>query len=542
MSAQVRRVWRASLVTAVATVAIGIGVSAQQADDVFRRGIQARDDRQWQQMAQRMREAIALRQQESTDKIGARLGFGGTEYLPYYFLGEALFRQGDCAGAINAWTNSERQGIVQKVRDGEFIKFLRNGYLECEKKGVLATRLEPELQRVYAQIESVNKLLASIGRVADANIEVWRGESAIREQYDRGRAELDTAATRYEAARTSRALRDIEAATAAVERARPILERVETGFRASLDSRQSAQALVREVGEAINAAEALNGMIEGRKVPFSPAMTTSLQDGRDALGRARDRLAEAQKTMNPQTLAVARTSATDAQNRFRQLLEEIGRIEKDAGQRQVSEALTRTLEAFSLMDTAAATLDRYTSQKPGLLPADKEAERQAVQEQVSRARRRLDQARRSDNVAVIADAAKLAIELRDRLTQLIAAFGPLTLRDRGVHEALEQGARQYFNGEYQQAVASLAAGETVAEDVALRLHFHLLRAAALYELFLRSHGKDQALQAQALEEVQHAKSIDSAFQPEGRAFSPRFITFYQGVTALSAAPAAAPQP
>ena len=35
----------------------------------------------------------------------------------------------------------------------------------------------------------------------------------------------------------------------------------------------------------------------------------------------------------------------------------------------------------------------------------------------------------------------------------------------------------------------------------LRLHFHLFRAAALYELFLRSRETDQALRAQALAEV-----------------------------------------
>ena len=539
MSAAVRP-W---LVTTFVCVAIAVGVSAQDADEVFRRGMQARDNQQWPIVAQRMREAIALRGQEATERIGARLGIGGNEYLPYYFLGEALLRTGDCAGAVNSWANSERQGVVQKVRNGEFARALRAGYLECEKKGVLPpARLDPELARLFSQIEGVNKLLTAIGGVAEANIDVWRAETAIREQYERGRTELDAARARYEGARTSRAQRDIEAASAAVERARPILERVETSFRASLDSRQSAQVLVREVGEAINAADALRGEIEGRKAAFTPAMTASLQEGRDALGRARERLTEGQKTLSPQTLAVARTAATDATNRFRQVLEEIGRVERDSTQRRLNEELTRTVEAFSLLDTAVATFDRFVGERPGAMTPEKETERKTVQDLVNRARRRFEQARRSDNLATIADATQLANEARDRLTQLIAGFGPLTLRDRGVHEALEQGARQFFNGEYQQAIASLAPGETVAEAVALRLHFHLLRAAAFYELFLRSQGKDQGLQAQAVEEVQHTKAIDSAFQPDGRAFSPRFIGFYQSVNAPPAAPAAAPQP
>jgi hypothetical protein len=541
MSALVSRSWRVSLVGAVTCVLIGTALVAQE--EPFRRGLEAREDRQWPVAAARMRDAIAARSQESPNKIGARLGFGGTEYLPYYFLGEALLNTGDCAGAVNAWAISEQQGIVQKVRP-EFAKIIRSGYLECEKKGVLPPgKLDPALARVAQLITEANRLAGNVTTLAEANLDVWRAEGGLREQFDRGRAEIESARGRYEAARTSRAQRDLDAAAAAVERSRPILVAVEANFRTTLDSRQSAQGLIREVNEAIGAADALNNQIEGKRVPFTPSMTTSYQEGREALGRARDRLNEGQKSLNPQTLVVARTSATDAQNRFRQVLDDLGRIEKESGQRVVSEALTRALEAYSLMDSAAATLERFTNDRPGVLPADKEAERKAVQEQVSRARRRLDQARRSDNPAVIAEAAKLAIEVRDRLTLLIGAFGPLTLRDRGVHEALEQGARQYLGGEYQQAVSSLAAAESLQPDVALQIHFHLFRAAALYELFLRSQGKDQALEAQALAEVQHCKSIDSAFQPDARAFSPRFVAYYQSVTALpvpAAPPAAVP--
>jgi hypothetical protein len=257
-------------------------------------------------------------------------------------------------------------------------------------------------------------------------------------------------------------------------------------------------------------------------------MTASLNEARETLGRAQSRLTDGQRSANAQTLSAARAIAIDAQNRLRQLLEETARIEKDNLQRAVSEALARALDSFSLLDSAVATLERFSVDRPTVLP-DQEAERKAAQEQVARARRRLETARRSDNLAAINDAARLAIEARDRLNTLIAAFGPLTLRDRGVHAMLEQGARQYFSGEYEQAAASLAAGETVDAGVALRLHFHLLRAAALYEMFMRSRSANPTLEAQAREEVQHSKAIDSAFQPDARAFSPRFISFYASV-------------
>ncbi len=531
----------------LATLAVGLAmaavVTAQNADDAFRRGVDAVEDGQWQAAATALREAIKLRPQESTTRVrsglGGLFGAGGTEYVPYFFLGRALHGGGDCVGAMSAWGTSEQHGVVQKVRD--YFQQIEAGYADCEKKGVLSPRkFDPAMARLYQLLDAANKQLAGVNAVAEANVEVWRAEGAIRELSDRAKSDIATARARYDGARTSRAQRDIDAAAQALDRGRPILEKVEAGLRAAIDSRLSAQALARQVSDEIALAESLRTAVESKKVPFTPAMTTSLNDGRDGIGRARDRFADGQRSANPQALSAARTLAIDAQAKFRQLLDETARIEKEIGQRAANDALTRVLEAFSLLDNAVATLDRFTSDRPSV-PFDAE-ERKAVQEQVARARRRLEGARKGDNLAAINDAGRLALEARDRLNILIAAFGPLTLRDRGVHAMLEQGARQYFAGEYQQAVASLAAGESENDGVALRLHFHLLRAAALYELFLRSRGAEQALEAQAREEVQHSKAIDSAFQPDARAFSPRFISFYAGVPAPPVAASAAAEP
>ena len=541
MSACVRRSQRLPIATSIVCVLVGAVLFAQ--DQAFKDGMQARERSQWPVVVTKMREAVAERSQESPTKIGAGLfGIGGMEYLPHYFLGEALFRTNDCAGAVNAWAISEQQRVIQKAKP-DFYKNLQGGYAECEKRGVLPPgKLDPQLAALSQQLTDINSVAQNVVALIKQNDEVWRSDASLQAQYERGRAEIDAARRSYESARNTRAQRDLDAAGAAIGRARPIFVTVDANFHAAIDNRQSAQGLLREVGEAISLAEALNTAVDSRKVPFTAPMTTTYQDGRDTLNRARERLTDGQKTLNPQTLIAAKSAATEAQGRFRQVLEEISRIERDSTQRLVSEALTRTLDAFSLLDTATATLDRLLSERPGALTPEREAERKAAQEQVSRALRSLDRARKSDNLTAIADAANLANAARDRLNVLIGTFGPVTLRDRGVHEALEQGARQYFSGEYQQAIASLAAGETVAEGVALRLHFHLLRAAALYELFLRSQSKDQALQAQAAEEVQHTKAIDSAFQPDDRAFSPRFVSFYQSVTPPPAAPAAAPQP
>src|SRR5690606_39122955 len=146
---------------------------------------------------------------------------------------------------------------------------------------------------------------------ADANIEVWRAEGAVREQYERAKAELDTARARYDGARRSRSQADIDAAAQALDRGRPILERVEADLRAAIDSRLSAQALGRQVADEIAAADALRTQVEGKKVPFTPAMTAALNEGRETIARARDRAADGQRASNPQTLSAARTMAIE---------------------------------------------------------------------------------------------------------------------------------------------------------------------------------------------------------------------------------------
>jgi hypothetical protein len=508
-------------------------------DDAFRRGIDARNDKRYTDVIPQMREAIKQRGQETTNKIGSRLGFGGTEYLPHFFLGEALFVTGDCAGAINEWIVSEQHKAIESRPD--LLKILRSGYVECEKKGVLTpARLEAAMARTAQQINEVNALAKVVTGLGQANLDIWRSEAAIREQYDRAAAEIQAANARYTSARTSRAQRDLTEAEEAVGRARGILVKVESSLNAAIDSQKTVQALVRDVTDAIGLAESLNTAVASKKVPFTQGMTGAHQEGRELIGRARERLNEGSKTLSAPVLLAGRTFAQDAATRLRQVLEEISRIERDAMQREFGDALTRAADTFSLLDSTVATLERFSSQRPGVLPADKEAERQAVQRQVTQARRRLDAARKTENAAGVADAVRLAADARDRLNLLIAAFGPLTLRDRGLDPLIEQGAKLFLDGEYQQVVSTLAAGENLAPEVPLRLHVHLFRAAALHALYLRSNESDPSLRTQAVAEVEHSKAIDSTFRPNGQAFSPRFLRFYESVPAP--APVAPPVP
>jgi hypothetical protein len=192
-------------------------------EDQFRRGVDALGNKEWQVAAGLLREAIKLRPNEATTRVGTNPIFrtGGTEYLPHFFLGEALFGSGDCSGAVNEWASSEAQGIIQKTRP-EFLKRLQSGYLECEKKGVLPpTKLEPALTRLSTMIREVTTEYNSIQTVGQANPEIWKSDGSIRDQFERARNEIANATARWEAARSSRLQSHIDESGNAVGSSRP---------------------------------------------------------------------------------------------------------------------------------------------------------------------------------------------------------------------------------------------------------------------------------------------------------------------------------
>jgi len=112
---------------------------AQAEDDPFRKAIALRGDKKWAEMADEMRRAIGINPTESTRKVQvrARIIFGGnsTEYLPHFYLGEALKNQGNCAAAVAEWETSEDQKVILGVQQA--LADLRAGSKECAAKGVL---------------------------------------------------------------------------------------------------------------------------------------------------------------------------------------------------------------------------------------------------------------------------------------------------------------------------------------------------------------------------------------------------------------------
>ncbi len=148
-------------------------------DDAFRRGIEARGDRNWSAVVPQMKAAIASDPMESTRRVGRRLGIGGIEYFPYFFLGEALFNLMDCVGAVEAFQISEQQGAIKEHR--EFAMYLADGYKRCAARGVLPpadyNRLVTSTRQTVSDAMALAERMSKLGQ---ANLDAWRPE--INEQ------------------------------------------------------------------------------------------------------------------------------------------------------------------------------------------------------------------------------------------------------------------------------------------------------------------------------------------------------------------------
>jgi hypothetical protein len=463
---------------------------------------------------------------ESARKVQGRsiLFFGsGTEYLPHYFLGEALKNLGDCAGAVTEWETSEDQKIV--LRLPEFSAGLRAGYKECSAKGVLLR--EEYRQQVATADQIYNETLGiatRLDRVRGTSPELWRSDVAA--EFERARNDLGAAQRSLVKGRQSRLATDFTESKNASARAAGLLRPLESRLGAAITARTLISQQSAETERVLDGAETSDRAVDSAKVALPVTLASSRESARALIARARERLAAAEKTQNAATSGEALRLAQEASDAFGTLLEQVNALARAEFEQRFQQVIAAATEQFSFVATSFATLERLVAAKPGMMLPAMSSERDALLKQHSALQRRFDNARRTENVSGVQDATRIAIETRARIDALIKTFGPATLRDRGVLAPLEDAAKRYFSGDYQQALSAL---EPLGQmrDVPLQVHAHLFRAASLYALYVRSGETDQALRTSAVAAVRRCKEIDPAFRPNARAFSPRFISFFQ---------------
>ena len=223
-------------------------------DDAFKQGLQARGDRKWQDVVRHMRAAIQADPKESTRKVRSGfLGVQGMEYLPHYFLGEALSNLGDCATAVSEWSTSEQQNAVRSRAD--FSAVIQKGYRACASKGVLLpadfTPLLTSTRQVYVDASALAKRIEDLG---NTHREAWRPEAD--DQYKRARAELEIAQAKLASAMRTRLASEFADVRAASERAAGVLRPLEASLNETIETNASVARQLRDVEQLITGADA----------------------------------------------------------------------------------------------------------------------------------------------------------------------------------------------------------------------------------------------------------------------------------------------
>lgn len=526
-----------SVVVLSSLLLLPITAWAQAEDEPFRRGIAARGDKKWGEVAEEMRKAIAINPTDSTRKVQvrARIIFGGnsTEYLPHFYLGDALKNQGNCAAAVAEWETSEDQKVILGVQQA--LADLRAGYKECAAKGVLLR--DGYQQQLTSTEQSYNDAVNSYKRLETlrgANPEVFKdGEG----DFERARQDLNLAYKVLLKARASRLAADFSEARNATTRVANVLRPLDAKLGAAISARTLIAQQSAETQQVLSKIETTERAIDAVKIAMPPELATARDSGRALIRSSRERLGMAEKTQSATAAGEALRQAREAADALARVLEQLNNLVRSEAQQRFQQLVAAATEQLSFVTNSFETLDRMVVEKAAQLTPEMAKENESLQKSRSSIQRRFDNSRKTENVTGIEEAMRLAVEARTRIDALIKQFGPATLRDRGVHEALEKAARLYFTGEYQQVLSALDPLGT-ALDVLLQVHVHVFRAASLYALYVRSGETNEKLRTDALVAIRRCKEIEPGFQPSARAFSPRFLAFFQSGGTPGAPPAA----
>jgi hypothetical protein len=520
----------AILLAAAALVIHAAPASAQ--DDDFRRGMAARRDKKWAEDAAAMRSAIAMDSKESTRTVRRRVAgvsvFGtGDEYLPHFFLGEALFNLDDCPGALNAWDESDRQGVARKV--GTSARTIQDGSAKCESQGFLPSpKYGEELRAARTAHTTATQVLGALAK----ELEAHPGAKIDTAAQATARGQVATAGERLasgEKTRRAQELTDARTMSEAAVRQLQVLRGVIARF---VEDSAVISARIKGVEDQLqvadNAARDLDASFASSPLPIGPGDSLNADRARavQLLTSARDRLRNASRTSSDVEVAEASKAVAEA-------LAALGKV-KTAFEGRVGKAVSDELSRLQATGSAGfvrvgdrvRTLRDSLTKQPDVAVS---AELDKVEASVNRSRRTLDGAVKGRDLRSARNAAGAVTQFELQLEDLARRLGinqPLV-----VPPALLAAAQAQFQGRYAEVLSAMTVDGIDQVPIALRIHAHLIRAAALFAMYELSGPRDETFRSRARDEADRARQLDAAFQPNAAAFSPRFIRFYQAAAA-----------
>jgi hypothetical protein len=521
-----------ALAGALAAV-FSFAVPAAAQDDDFRKGMSARADKKWSDAAAAMRSAIAMDPKESTRKVRRRIGGlpvpgSGDEYLPHFFLGEALSNQGDCTGALNAWDESERQGVARKI--GTNVRIVVDGFAKCESQGFLPSpKFGEELRAARAAYAAAGEALGALSQ----DLKTHPGAAVDAAAHTTARGQVATAAERLAAGEKTRRAQEITEARTLSETAVRQLQvlrasvaefvKVADVFAGRLKTAES------ELQAAEGSARDVDSMFSSSPISIAPGDRLNVDRARavQLLAAARDRLRSAGRSSSDVEVAEATKTIQDALATLTRVKAGFEALTGKAVTDEISRLQRSGTDGFVRVDTRLRSLRDTLSKQPD---AAVSGDLDKLETTISRARRTFENASKGRDLRLIRNSAGAPTQFEIQLEELARRLGinqPLV-----VPPTLLAAAQAQFQGRYAEALEAMPVESIDQVPIALRIHAHLIRAAALFSLYEVSGPRDESLRARAREEAARARGLDAAFQPSA-AFSPRFIRFYQ---AASAAP------
>jgi len=231
------RVRRAAISAVVLALALAAAPLLADYREVYKRGVDAFEQKRWEEAARLMRQAIAEHPEAGAGLLGIR------RYTPQYFLGIALAEQGDCRGAVEALDSAEKQGKITK----EEARILGQRRQTCR------ARLQKSGEAVEAAKQELDAAAAVAARIAEV-----QGSPLMREAWRDGSPSFasrqETAGDHLAAARAllAHAERELDAdkAAEAARGAQAAGRELETLLAAATARREQVQA---EVQRALSA-------------------------------------------------------------------------------------------------------------------------------------------------------------------------------------------------------------------------------------------------------------------------------------------------
>lgn len=310
----------------------------------------------------------------------------------------------------------------------------------------------------------------------------------------------------------------------------------------SLGPPASAQIRPGTAGEAIARAEAAAREVEALRVDpqvegalrADPSLTRRLHQADARLALARDALSESR---SPYRAGEAREFAIAAEREYREVARVLLGVSRhrqaEMGEEAARAALRAELRAIGT-DVRELLARPHPSSQAVL-------ERRAALVKAARAARQIDDSTSLAHLKEIRDRLVVAEQaLRDELalgpppavlgsgagaTEAVSASAPAKRTSRGQAPApLPQAVQAFFAGEYATTAALLA--HVQASDPQTAKVTYLLRAAALFSLWVDSGERDDTLLERAKADVRACRAVDPTFDPDRAAFSPRFVQLF----------------